>query len=210
MKVNLNLVHKLFLLGIVCLLGLLATTNSVSAHTDASADELIDEIKTEQSIDDLDDVDCDQISDEHFEELGDAVMSLMHPDEEEHELMDNMMGGEGSESLEARHIWMGKQYLGCFSETSTNFRGSMMMGGMMNGYDEYDRGYMMFDDNSYSDIALWFIGFLVLAVLLTLVVIAIRLITKSNMPSAIDSLKIRYAKGDIDKKQFEQMKKELL
>jgi len=211
MNTKINLKNKFMTYVVITVIGLLMSViNPVLAHTDTSTSELISEIKIEQNIDDLGDVDCDQISDEHFEEVGDAVMSLMHPDDEEHELMDNMMGGEGSESLRARHIWMGKQYLGCLSETSTNFRGSMMTGGMMNGYDVFDGDYMMYDGDSHSNLAIWIMSFLMLSVLLVLVVIAVKLVNSSKGTTALESLKIRYAKGEIDEKTYGEMKKELV
>ena len=41
---------------------------------------------------------CDQLTEEQLEAIGDYYMEQMHPGEA-HELMDKMMGGEGSESL---------------------------------------------------------------------------------------------------------------
>jgi len=73
-------------------------------------------------------VDCDQVSDGEWVGLGEAVMSNIHPNEEQHEAMDRMMGGEGSESLRQAHQYMGQNYLGC--NTGEPWSGTMMGRGM--------------------------------------------------------------------------------
>ena len=52
-------------------------------------------------------ISCDKLIDEQLEAIGDYYMEQMHPGEA-HELMDEMMGGEGSESLRTVHINMAK------------------------------------------------------------------------------------------------------
>jgi hypothetical protein len=68
-------------------------------------------IRQEQGISTNDRIDPDKVSDKLLEELGDAVMSLAHPNQGQHEWMDQIMGGEGSESLEAMHRAMGYGFL---------------------------------------------------------------------------------------------------
>ena len=55
-------------------------------------------------------------------------MELQHPGQA-HEVMDQMMGGEGSEILRQMHINMGKAYLGY----GGNYGSGMMRDGMMGG-----------------------------------------------------------------------------
>jgi len=70
-------------------------------------------------------ISCDKLTDEQLEEMGDYYMEQMHPGEA-HEIMDKMMGGEGSESLKQTHIQMAK---GIYCNEDIN---GMMSGGMMN------------------------------------------------------------------------------
>ncbi len=145
-----------------------------------SVETILQEIKSSQNVSLNSEIDCNNVSDERWEELGDAVMSLMHPDEQQHELMDQMMGGEGSESLKAAHIYMGKQYLGCTSGTmGYGMMGSGMMGmmgggtGMMGNYGNYGGGMM--GSNFYG----WnWLGFLYQFLFLFLLILAIAALIK--------------------------------
>ncbi|MDD5749337.1 MAG: hypothetical protein PHO91_00935 [Patescibacteria group bacterium] len=52
---------------------------------------------------------CSQLSDGQLEKIGDYYIELMAPDQG-HEAMDQMMGGEGSESLRQAHILMARRW----------------------------------------------------------------------------------------------------
>ena len=139
-------------------------------------------------------------------------MEQMHPGEA-HELMDEMMGGEGSDSLKQMHIQMAKR-LYC-NEDVSGMMGSggmvgmmpMMMGnnmvgsGMMGNYPAY-YGY-----NNFWNI-LWMV-FLIGAIALIIWLIYKFTKKREESETPISILQKRYAKGEISKKQFEEMKKEL-
>ncbi len=110
-KTILGFFVAIFLLGFA-----FATTNSF-----AEGEQLV-----------KDKIDCGQLNDEQLEKIGDYYMEQMHPGEA-HELMDQMMGGEGSESLKQVHINMAKS-LYCGDKTAGyGVMGTgMMSGGMMN------------------------------------------------------------------------------
>ena len=89
--------QKIFLItGIILLLAV----NLISAHEHDSAE-------TKQLIDSG--IGCDKLTDEQLESIGEYYMEQMHPGEQ-HETMDQMMGGEGSESLKQMHIAMGRNF----------------------------------------------------------------------------------------------------
>lgn len=165
---------------------------------DRSTEEVIDEILDEQGVSSTEDIDCGDVSDTEFEALGEAVMGVMHPNDEEHELMDNMMGGEGSESLESMHISMGRQYLGCWvGSFGMMGGGSSMMGSWNNG----------FDFNWWMVVPFMFmIGTPIVLVILGVMILGPK---KKSENTALEVLKKRYAKGEISKTKFEDMKKEL-
>jgi len=131
-------IKKIFLLITVFFLLSSGTTFADTGHT-RPLEEILDEIKIDQNIESVEEIDCSKVSEEELEELGDAVMSKIHPDEEVHNRMDEMMGGEGSGSLRVAHINMALSYLEC-----GNGRGFGGMMGMMT-----DRG-MMNDDYNFS------------------------------------------------------------
>ncbi len=156
-------------------------------------------------------IDCDQLTDEQLEVIGDYYMEQMHPGES-HETMDEMMGGEGSESLKNMHINMARSfYCGEHGMMDSGMM-DMMMGrnNMMNIEDNggvnmmwpfgFGMGFGMF--GFFFMIIFW-------GLIIWLVIWIITRATKSQKQSPLDILKKRYAKGEINKKIFEKMKKEL-
>ena len=148
-------------------------------------------------------ISCDKLTDEQLEAMGDYYMEQMHPGEA-HEMMDQMMGGEGSDTLKQMHIQMAKR-LYCNEDVGGMMGGGMMNmmvgSGMMGNYPTYYRY------NNFWNI-LWLIF---LIGIIVLIIWLIYNFTKKGKESEtpIDILQKRYAKGDISKKQFEEMKKEL-
>lgn len=117
-------------------------------------------------------ISCGNLTNDDLEILGDYFMEQMHPGEL-HEIMDERMGGEGSESLRQVHINMGRIFY-C-GESQTNYSGmmSMMMGrsgamyqGMMNNY------YRNYDSQNY------FTGFLINLFLIVLIILVVVWIIK--------------------------------
>ena len=94
-------------------------------HTE-SVESVLQDILNQQSVSTVQELDLTKVSDDQWERLGDAVMELQHSGQA-HEVMDQMMGGEGSDSLRQMHINMGKAYLGY----GGNYGSGMMSGGMM-------------------------------------------------------------------------------
>jgi hypothetical protein len=96
-----------------------------------SLEVVLQEIREKYGISPNETINPRKLSDAELEEVGEAVMSVIYPDPKQHEIMDDMMGGEGSRSLARMHRRMGYNYL------SGNGYGMMgrgrggMMGGMM-------------------------------------------------------------------------------
>ena len=160
-------------------------------------------------------VDCSKVSDDQFDELGDAYMSILLPNTQQHEAMDAMMGGEGSESLRLAHINMGRSYLGCWSDYDSGPVYMPMMGGFgMMGTDSFaPKDVTRFNHNTMMGYGFGGWGGGLFTILLWLLVIAaivalVRYVMhggKMHSPS-----KERYAKGEIDKDEFETKKKDLI
>jgi len=131
-----------------------------------------------------------------------------------HEIMHQMMGlKEGSEDEEQFHINMAKAiYCG---EENVFGSGGMMSGGMMGMMMGGNMGYGMMGNNpfgygygywSFWNIiwSLFWIGLIVLVIWLIY-----KFIIKKETETPINILQKRYAKGEINKKQFEEMKKDV-
>ena len=103
---------------------------------------ILNDIRKSQGLDDSESIDCEKVTDAQFEALGEAFMGIMHPDPQEHQFMDRMMGGEGSDTLSAMHRIMGARYLGCYSGGASDYMFPGMIGGwMMGGGPKKDKKY---------------------------------------------------------------------
>lgn len=88
---------------------------------------------------------CDELTEEQLELLGDYYMEQLHPGEM-HTRMDQMMGGEGSESLRQAHMFMARRWY-CGDAAGMGMMGMMMGGtrnissnmgaGMMQGFEQF-------------------------------------------------------------------------
>ncbi|MGA1796095.1 MAG: SHOCT domain-containing protein [bacterium] len=184
-----------------------------------SLDAVLEDIRTTQGVGETGAIDCGEVTNEQLEALGEAIMGIMHPDAEEHELMDRMMGGEGSETLASTHRIMGARYLGCcdggsFEEMGPGMRGGWMMGsgsmhgwGGMRGYG-YGRRWMHY---GWGGIVMWIVILVIVIALIYFIYHLARSKTAGG-PSAetpLDLLKKRYARGEITKEEFQRIKKDL-
>lgn len=175
-----------------------------------SVEAVLQTIREEQNVTQNRDINAEQVSDAMLEELGDAVMSLRFPDERQHEWMDSMMGGEGSQSLRAAHISMGYEYL-----TGGNSNGGGMYGrGMMGlGWDMpmmggHPNGWGM---RSFPG-GIW-IMVLIVGAAAVIGAIVVFVVARTRRGSAVDEpiqiLKTRLAKGEITREEYETLKQDL-
>lgn len=104
----------LMILGILLLSMAIASANGDHQTIAEKGKELVDS-----------GISCDKLTNEQLETIGGYFMEQMHPGEA-HEIMDKMMGGEGSESLKQMHINMAKR-LYCNEDVD----GMMDSGGMI-------------------------------------------------------------------------------
>ena len=106
------------IIGVLVIMMLVASISIADdAETFAQAKQLIDSK-----------VSCSDLTNDQLEIIGEYYMEQMHPGDA-HEAMDQMMGGEGSESLKQMHIAMGLRFY-CGKDTANG----TAYAGMMNGY----------------------------------------------------------------------------
>lgn len=192
--------------------GALLFADSKGNEHGKSLDVVLQEIREKQGIGPDEAINPSTVDEKDLEELGEAVMSVMHPDPRQHEFMDNMMGGEGSETLAAMHRNIGYNYLA--GETGYGGgmmgwgrRGRMMGPGMMNRY--WMRDFMVFP---FGGIIIWII---VLALIGTIVYLIIRIQKKTGTgnrsvnETPLQIAQKRYARGEISREEFNTIKQNL-
>ena len=154
-------------------------------------------------------VKCSDLKAEDLEHIGDYLMDQMHPGEA-HESMDKAMGGEGSEQLKQMHVRMAKMMY-CGEGNMMQMMGGGMMNVISNGMMNQAGGMMGTTPYyGYGDVwnIVWWLFWA--GIILFAIWLIYKYIIKENNdedPSRI--LKIRFAKGEITKKQYENIKKDL-
>ena len=164
--------------------GLYAQSNGPSDHSKA-IDQILSTIRTQMQLGPNDKIDPDKVPSQLMVQLGDAVMDVMIPDEQQHQWMDQMMGGEDSASLDSMHTWIAYRYLtGGYSAVGAGY--GMMGGGMggysMMGYGNTGWGMMGNPDVPYSN---------------------------DRYTSPQEIAKRRYAQGQITREQYQQILNDL-
>lgn len=164
-------------------------------------------------------IQCANLSDEDFDALGEYFMSQMMGDS--HAAMNAMMiqmhGEEGEEQI---HIVMGKRLSGCDASAafSTQNFGWMPMMNMMTGRWSSPFGINSTNNMMNFGFGFGFFGWLFMILWWVLIITAVVAIVKwlvnqfrggVSGKSAFDILKERYARGEIDKKEFEEKKRDL-
>jgi len=168
-----------------------ATYDDHTAREEQEGKETWEKLQSKQ-------IECKNLTDEQYGSLGEYFMGQSIGDTQRHVLMNqmmtNMMGEEGEEQA---HIAMGKRLSGCEPNAQVPSNGVGFMP-MMGGFG-----------------LLGWIPMLLFWILLILGVIALfRYLDRSGQQqdskTPLDILKERYARGDIDKKEFEEKKKDII
>lgn len=183
------------------------TPSSVSstAQDEANGKQVWDQLQSKQT-------NCNSLKDSDFEVLGEYFMGQSIGNTKRHavmnQMMQNMMGQNGEEQM---HISLGKRSSGCNTNASfpTGY-GLPMMWWMMGGGGNSMMGY-----GGWGGFGFGWIFMIVFWILIILGVVAlVRYLggqhntDKGKTP--LEILKERYAKGEIDKKEFEEKKKDLV
>lgn len=135
MKSAISLLFAMTILGIpIVTLYADSDFKGQTSHDSPLAD-VLKEMRSNQRIGPNGKIDPEKVDDNLLEELGESFMSLIFPNSKQHEWMDNMMGGEGSDDLKSMHIRMGYSYL-------SGERGFMMERGDRGMMDRGARGMM--------------------------------------------------------------------
>ena len=192
-----------------------AQTDNHTAREEAEGEIVWQKLQSKEIV-------CGDLSDEDFGALGEYYMGQMLGDSHEamNEMMMRMHGEEGEEQI---HVVMGKRLSGC--DTSAAFSSgdsgwmpmmNMMWGGWSSpfGSNNSTNNMMNFGFGPLGSFG-WIFMILWWVLIIAGIVALIKWLTSQSRgsreggKSALEILKERYAKGEIDKKEFEEKKKEL-
>ena len=216
----------LVLSGSVFAQGMMGFSNSTIDNTAIQSQQaeeqegakLLDELNTKIII-------CQKLTDDNFEKIGEYYMGKMIGDTARHiamnSMMQSMMGQTGEEQA---HIAMGKRISGCdtsaeFPSQGTGFMPmmQMMMGGWSSpvGSNQSNNSMMNFGFGTFGGFG-WVFMILWWVLIIAGIVALIKWLSGQSRggshdheKSPVEILKERYARGEIDKKEFEEKKKDL-
>jgi len=187
-------------------------TDNHTASEEVEGKEIWEKLQAKQ-------LECKNLTDRNFEVLGEYFMGQSIGNTQRHALMNQMMASMmGEQGEEQMHIVMGKRLSGCDpnAQVPQNGWGFMPMMWMTGGGGNPMMGY-----GGWGNMMGWggfgifgWIFMIIFWVLIILGVIALtRYLVRSGQEKGnrtpLDVLKERYAQGEINKKEFEEMKKDL-
>src|SRR3989344_2976062 len=191
-----------------------AQTDNHTAREEAEGEIVWQKLQSKEIV-------CGDLSDEDFGALGEYYMGQMLGDSHEamNEMMMRMHGEEGEEQI---HIVMGKRLSGCdISAIVPGTSGgwmpmmNMMWGGWSSPFgNNLTNNMMNFGFGPLGGFG-WIFMILWWVLIIAGIVALIKWLTSQSRgsreggKSALEILKERYAKGEIDKKEFEDKKKDL-
>jgi len=199
----------------------LQLTAGTETHS-RSIDQIITEIEQKQNVDAISKINPDLVSKNLLEELGDSVMSTMLKDPQQHEWMERMMGGEGSDQLSSMHSYMGYRYLKNDGDLTAGILpqgmpGYGMMGYGMMGSGQWNNGWSR--QRRIAGIGRWLIPcmLIIFLILLASVIILIILLARSTKTRTFSGtvrksdeiIRSRYAAGEITREEYLQKLKDL-
>jgi len=199
-----------------------AVTDDHTAREEAEGREIWQQLQDKQ-------LTCDTLSDEQYAALGEYFMGQMMGDSHAamNQMMIQMMGEEEEEQM---HVVMGKRLSGCDNSASYPFSGAgfipmmNMMIPLRQGFGgQVGGGFNMMNWGSTTPFGggwgmPFFGGGLFMLLWWVLIIVGIVVLVKwlmgqgkwqAGTKTALDILKERYAKGEINKQEFEDKKKDL-
>jgi len=181
-----------------------AVSDDHTASEEAEGKEVWEKLQEKQ-------LECKNLSDDNYEVLGEYFMGQSIGNTKRHTLMNQMMismMGEGGEKQ--THIVLGKKYSGCDADAQVpqNGWGFMPMMWMMGGGNPM-MGYGWNGPGLFGWMPMLFFW----TILVLGVIILFRYLGRSGQQhdnkTPLDILKERYARGEINKKEFEEKKKDV-
>jgi len=211
--------------GTVFAQGMMGFQNSSSDNATIQSQQQ-EEKEGKQFLDNLNNktVTCSQLKDADFEKIGEYFMGQSIGDTSRHiamnEMMKSMMGEQGEEQM---HIAWGKRGSGCDTSAAFPSQGTgfmpmmqMMMGGWSSplGSNQSNNSMMSFGFSPFGGFGWIFMIFWWVLIIASIVALIKWLTNQSRSSpdhekSPLEILKERYAKGEIDRKEFEDKKKDL-
>ena len=164
---------------------------------------------------------CASLSTSDFDHIGEYVMERMLGSATAHEAMNRQMSAMmGSSGETQAHVYMGQRFSGCATGRPPAAFGAMMgmMGGagmMGSGYNGAGTGMMGLGASSSANGSGWSSGDTVMVVLMGVLLALVAGVIVAWHPwrtrdgSPLDTLRARYARGEIDQQEFDRLRQAL-